>query len=556
MSTMMAHEPFHGSEDLYDLAVLNAIAARLLPGPVGGTAPVAGPISPTFEARAGGGADGLNILNAIAAAPWAEVLPTDWELIRCETIDGIDVERWKRPGTNNEYSMKCWVDGGAHLWTDQVDGLSAGALSKADVLAWRNGVSLSRLATELIERARVRKFDAAVLVPDAAVNAARALVAAQDDAQSAWMRRSRSDGSDHATVMSVSEPIEGGEIAVPPSWRAIDLSCLEPRGDVPRLLLRTDGAGLAYRGKLNMIFGESGSAKTWAADLAVVQEVLLGHHVAFVDMEDDANTTRSRLLDLGLTEPEMVEFVHYLHPVESLNEAVTDYVLGFSPSLVVVDSMTELLQLLNLDSNSGDDIAAAHQVLHGFTVDGAAVLMIDHVVKSKDSRGRYAIGSERKISGLNGSATQFEVAQPFGVGRHGISRLSVSKDRPGQVQGDSVDGRVCAEFHLRSGDPTTEEPRIVAELRPPVSGSGKRDRATEAMGKITRLLAENPQGLSKHVMQTRVGGNKGAHVRAVDTLIEDGTVVVRKVGSAHMLHLAEGGAVSPLPSASPDLPLG
>jgi hypothetical protein len=71
---------------------------------------------------------------------------------------------------------------------------------------------------------------------------------------------------------------------------------------------------------------------------------------------------------------------------------------------------------------------------------GAAVVVIDHVTKSKDERGRWAAGAQHKLAGLTGAAYSFTTKQPAGraVGlqeRTGISAIAVEKDRPGYVRG-------------------------------------------------------------------------------------------------------------------------
>jgi len=100
----------------------------------------------------------LNILDAVNAAPWADIWPSDWDYVGTATVDGEVVELWRRPGATSDYSVKCWSDGGAMLWSDGVadlkGGKADGRYSKADVLAWRFGVNLSELSRRIIADAR------------------------------------------------------------------------------------------------------------------------------------------------------------------------------------------------------------------------------------------------------------------------------------------------------------------------------------------------------------------------------------------------------------------
>jgi hypothetical protein len=66
---------------------------------------------------------------------------------------------------------------------------------------------------------------------------------------------------------------------------------------------------------------------------------------------------------------------------------------------------------------------------------GPAVLLIDHVVKEKQSRGRYATGSQHKLSGITGAAYTIEPQARFAIGTSGSSVVLIVKDRPGGVRG-------------------------------------------------------------------------------------------------------------------------
>jgi hypothetical protein len=62
-----------------------------------------------------GPADALNL------ATWAEILePHGWTYTGTELVDGATVELWRRPGAESPYSLKCWPDGGAVVWSSAV----------------------------------------------------------------------------------------------------------------------------------------------------------------------------------------------------------------------------------------------------------------------------------------------------------------------------------------------------------------------------------------------------------------------------------------------------
>ena len=58
-------------------------------------------------------------------------------------------------------------------------------------------------------------------------------------------------------------------------------------------------------------------------------------------------------------------------------------------------------EALNIDSTG--DVARFHADMpRRWEKTGAAIVLIDHVVKAKDQRGSYAIGSQHKRAGVNG----------------------------------------------------------------------------------------------------------------------------------------------------------
>ena len=101
-----------------------------------------------------GHTDGPNVLQVVDRAPWKEVWPAGWTHVDDEVIDGIHVERWRRPGDPaSPYSAKCWPEGGCYVHSGAVQGLPAGSHSKATVAAWARGfATVSELARALIRR--------------------------------------------------------------------------------------------------------------------------------------------------------------------------------------------------------------------------------------------------------------------------------------------------------------------------------------------------------------------------------------------------------------------
>jgi hypothetical protein len=113
------------------------------------------PIRPrTTTSRPADDGGHLNILEACNAAAWGELWPEGWTFVGTASVAGQAVERWRRPGALSPHSVVCWPNGGCHVFSDNVAGLPPGGHSKADVLAWREHLTLGELARLLITEAR------------------------------------------------------------------------------------------------------------------------------------------------------------------------------------------------------------------------------------------------------------------------------------------------------------------------------------------------------------------------------------------------------------------
>ena len=115
-----------------------------------------------------------------------------------------------------------------------------------------------------------------------------------------------------------------------------------------------------------------------------------------------------------------------------------------------------------LSINDNDDVASFYRRLpRRFADAGPAVVLIDHVTKTREGRGRHAIGAQHKLAAIDGASYIIESVTPFAPARFGLSRLLIAKDRPGRIR-EHLDGKTVAELHLHS-----EPGHITASLRPP-----------------------------------------------------------------------------------------
>lgn len=271
------------------------------------------------------------------------------------------------------------------------------------------------------------------------------------------------------------DPAADLEVEDHTSWWPVDLGPLfdgSAEALHPSLFRREDGQAILYPGKAHAFNGEPESGKSWAALLACVQAVNDGEPVLYIDFEDTAPTVVSRLVNLGAKPEAIMARFTYISPSDPLwwHDKVTGAGLEFNQlleerpfSLAIIDGVTEAMVLHGLDINSNNDVATFYKILpRRIQAKGTATVQIDHVPKSKENRGRGGIGGQHKLAGIDVSFT-FEVTAPFGIGRSGAARISIEKDRPGQLR-QHASGRRLAELHLVS-DATTGA--LSAELKAP-----------------------------------------------------------------------------------------
>ena len=293
------------------------------------------------------------------------------------------------------------------------------------------------------------------------------------------------------------------------SWQHVDL---EPylagrvRPVEPSILERTDPntgqvSYLMYPGRVNMLYGSSESAKSWIALQVCRQMLANGQRVMYLDMEDEPVNTLNRLMLLGsgpddLRHPQFT----YIRPEDPLapmqrnrwgkledtpqgraSQEMFDYQLEqINPALIVADGMSVLYGLHGLNTNDTVDTDVITSWMKKLTRNGeTTVIVIDHTSKGAE-RGSMPIGSQHKVSMVQGSLLQvWPVNQPM-PGALGKVELIVLKDRPGQVraisQKSGTKAQLAAEVLMDSRDPS----RVDMTIKPPadpgkIARSGQMD---------------------------------------------------------------------------------
>jgi hypothetical protein len=330
-----------------------------------------------------------------------------------------------------------------------------------------------------------------------------------------------SDLADHAATNF------GGTKTGPTQWAPLNLEEVLAGGEVdppPAMLARDDGKFLLYDQAVHTISGEPGSGKTWLTLVACVQQLELGNPVCMLDFEDRASRVVGRLLALGARPEQVRELFRYVRPHTALDPAAgrdLDRAVH-DCSLVILDGVTEAMTLHGFDLNANPDAARFYELLPRRIADqGPAVAMIDHVVKDTEKQGRWAIGAQHKLAGIDGVAYTVKAIEPFGRGKVGHARVSAGKDRAGHVE-EILLGRTAAELWLDA----TNDLILKATLRAPTSivrDDNGAMRPTRLMERVSRWLELQPNA-SRTAIEEGVTG-KTAYVRkALEALIHESYV--------------------------------
>jgi hypothetical protein len=295
----------------------------------------------------------------------------------------------------------------------------------------------------------------------------------------------------------------------------------------PTVLYRTDGQCLLYAGKINAIFGESESGKTWVALEAVRQQLVQGKKVFYIDFEDSKRGIRGRLKALGVLREHFPRF-KYANPDGAYNEiaqqALLSSIRDFVPDLIIMDGVNAAMNLLGLDLEKNKDATQFSQVvLRPLRLWGAAVLTIDHVTKSKDTRGNYAIGAQAKRADIDGVAISVDVSMPFGRGSNGKLNLKITKDRPGFVRGISQEASFVGTVDLISKPDNGIEISIVG-------GQVGFSPHEYLMRKLSEFMQKHGAELSTNQVVQAIDGGTDQIKKAISQLENTGHLSVRASG--------------------------
>lgn len=294
-------------------------------------------------------------------------------------------------------------------------------------------------------------------------------------------------------------------------WQPLNLAA--PEYAVPSEPPRA--CGLVYAGKRHLISGPPEAAKTLLALIVALEELRAGGGAAFVDFESGPAETRRLLEDLGATDDELAA-VHYFEPDGPPDTEDIDYIVGAGVTVAIIDALAGAYDAAGLDDHKRGDIERfARSWIRPLWQRGVATVAIDHVVKNSENRGKFSIGSERKLGSVDIHLGLTAVRQ-LHRGANGLIRVSTHKDRPAHLTRPHA-----AEIDLRSNP---ADHRITWTIRPASATAAEPDawRPTALMQRVSEYLERQTDAVPVTAIYDAVKGKRDYLRDAIAFLVGDG----------------------------------
>lgn len=298
-----------------------------------------------------------------------------------------------------------------------------------------------------------------------------------------------------------------------------------PQPAPPTICRRQDGHHLFYPGRVNGLYGDPESAKSWIAQMGIVETITTGGRATLIDVDHNGPAaTAARLANLGAP-PHLIanpDHFRYYEPddrdelLATINQTVT-----WQPHIAILDSLGELLPMYGASSVDNDEITdALRHLANPLANTGACVITIDHLPKNAEARtSGYAIGGTAKKRAMDGTLIHVDTKTPAAPGQTGRMVLRIEKDRPGRLR-EVSSGKYAGTFILDSTGPT-----IIATIdmeTAPTDETGTR-RYTIFMEKISRYVEDHDQATFNDICDAVKGTEKYLRT-AVKALIDEGFI--------------------------------
>lgn len=334
------------------------------------------------------------------------------------------------------------------------------------------------------------------------------------------------------------------------SWKPIALKDYFDglfQAPIATILKRTDGHGLIYTGRVHSIYGESESGKSWVAQIASAECLKADKKVIYIDFESDAIDIVNRLKALGVSRANLLQYFTYIRP-DGPRDSDDPYWQAIlepdSAELIIIDGVTESLTMWGGETKDNDAITRWMRIFPRTvaTASGAAVVLIDHITKNAETRGRFAIGGQAKLATIDGAAYLVEPLEALAPGRTGTLTMRVTKDRPGFIRKiagmwrKSDRTQEAAVFTIDSTRPLMEYVIGVPLLEDELEANKEFKKSKEVIEFI-----HNHPGCTRRLIQEGVHGSKEVIGDHLNDLLAGGWVENRGNDRSFILYITDDG---------------
>lgn len=293
-------------------------------------------------------------------------------------------------------------------------------------------------------------------------------------------------------------------------WQLVDLT--DPELDQPPT--PPDLGHFLYSGMRHLISGPPEATKTLILYHALIELAAAGRNVGIVDFEMGSRRAKLLLRELGATDEHLARF-RFVEPETAPKTPLEQLFAGCA--IVVIDASVGAFRASGLDDNSRVDAERfAEAWIKPLWRAGIATAVIDHVTKDRETRGSFAIGSERKVGQAD---VHIGLTTDHKLERGGRTTITVEthKDRPAFLRRPTcffID--ITSDEHTHQLTVTYREPERMQRTE---KGG---QRPTINMDRVSKWLQQQDGPQSRNAIETAVTGNRDSIRRAVDVLIAEG----------------------------------
>ncbi|WP_181408921.1 AAA family ATPase [Schumannella soli] len=215
----------------------------------------------------------------------------------------------------------------------------------------------------------------------------------------------------------------------------------------PTIGRRTDGAALLYPAAVNVLLGDPEGGKTLVSAAVAAEVLCSGGSVLWVDADYNGEAaTVARLEETFGVPGELLEDRDCFRLVTPEDRAdllgAIEDAATWRPTLAVLDSQGEIFGMFSVNADRDNEVTPVMRATSARLASlGAAVLVIDHLAKGKESRDYGASGSTAKKRAVDGALLRVVRQREFAPGKGGRADLLVIKDRHGSLREVSGPGK-------------------------------------------------------------------------------------------------------------------